>query len=84
MAGRPTEVVRRARKILLRLEKSHIDPSDAKQMEKIKAQPQMDIFAPPDEATQLLLEEIRRLKPEEMTPLQALQTLTDLKAHYGK
>ena len=84
MAGLPTEVVRRARKILLRLEKSHIDPSDAKQMEKIKAQPQMDIFAPPDEDTQLLLEEIRRLKPEEMTPLQALQTLTDLKAHYGK
>lgn len=84
MAGLPSEVVRRARRILLRLEKQQIDPSDSKIKEEIKARPQTDIFAPPDENTQLLLEEIRRLKPEEMTPLQALQVLTDLKNHYGK
>lgn len=84
MAGLPSEVVRRARKILLRLEKQQIDPSDSKHREELKAKPQMDIFAPPDEDTQLLLEEIKRLKPEEMTPLQALQTLTELKEHYGK
>ena len=84
MAGLPSEVVRRARKILLRLEKSHIDPSDAKQVEKMREQPQVDMFASPDEDTQLLLEELRRLNPEEMTPLQALQTLTELKAHYAK
>ena len=84
MAGLPSEVVRRARKILLRLEKQQIDPSDSKHKQELKAQPQVDIFAPPDEDTQLLLEEIKRLKPEEMTPLQALQTLTELKEHYGK
>ena len=79
-----TNVVRRARKILLRLEKQKIDPSDEAQNKKIKAQPQMDLFAPPDENTLLLKDEIRRLKPEEMTPMQALQRLMDLKENYGK
>ena len=32
----------------------------------------------------LLKDEIRRLKPEEMTPMQALQRLMDLKENYGK
>ena len=84
MAGLPPMVVRRARKILLRLEKQKIDPSDEAQNKKIKAQPQMDLFAPPDENTLLLKDEIRRLKPEEMTPMQALQRLMDLKENYGK
>ena len=84
MAGLPPMVVRRARKILLRLEKQKIDPSDEAQNKKIKAQPQMDLFAPPDENTLLLKDEIRRLKPEEMTPMQALQKLMDLKETYGK
>jgi DNA mismatch repair protein MutS len=84
MAGLPANVVRRARKILLRLEKQKIDPSDEAQNKKIKAQPQMDLFAPPDENTLLLKDEIRRLKPEEMTPMQALQRLMDLKENYGK
>jgi len=84
MAGLPPMVVRRARKILLRLEKQKIDPSDEAQNKKIKAQPQMDLFAPPDENTLLLKDEIRRLKPEEMTPMQALQRLMDLKETYGK
>lgn len=84
MAGLPSEVVRRARKILLRLEKQQIDPSDTKHREELKARPQTDIFAPPDEDAKLLLEEIRRINPEEMTPLKALEVLSELKAHYGK
>ncbi|MCQ2062034.1 MAG: DNA mismatch repair protein MutS [Fibrobacter sp.] len=84
MAGLPNNVVRRARKILLRLEKQKIDPSDEAQHKKIVAKPQMDLFAPPDENTQLLKDEIRRLKPEEMTPMQALQRLMELKENYGK
>lgn len=84
MAGLPSEVVRRARKILLRLEKQQIDPSDSKHREELKAKPQTDMFAPPDEDAKLLLEEIRRVNPEEMTPLKALEVLSELKAHYGK
>ena len=84
MAGLPNNVLRRARKILLRLEKHKIDPSDGATHKKLMEKPQVDLFAPPDESTQLLKEEIRRLKPEEMTPLQALQCLTELKENYGK
>lgn len=83
MAGLPNMVVRRARKILLRLEKQKIDPSDAATHKKVVEKPQVDLFAI-DESTQLLKEEVRRLKPEEMTPMQALQCLMDLKEHYGK
>ena len=82
MAGIPSEVVRRARRILLRLEKHQIDPSDAKQGKTETAKPQTDLFAAPDENTQLLLTELRKVKPEEMTPLQALQFLADLKQNY--
>ena len=84
MAGLPNNVLRRARKILLRLEKQKIDPSDGATHKKLMEKPQVDLFAPPDESTQLLKEEIRRLKPEEMTPIQALQCLMDLKENYGK
>ena len=84
MAGLPNNVVRRARKILLRLEKEKIDPSDGAVKKKQKDHPQIDMFAPPDENTQLLRDEIRRLKPEEMTPMQALQRLMELKENYGK
>ena len=84
MAGLPNNVLRRARKILLRLEKHKIDPSDGATHKKLMEKPQVDLFAPPDESTQLLKEEIRRLKPEEMTPLQALQCLMELKENYGK
>jgi DNA mismatch repair protein MutS len=76
--------VRRARKILLRLEKQKIDPSDEAIHKKIKEKPQMDLFAAPDESLTLLKQEISRLRPEEMTPLQALQRLTELKENYGK
>jgi DNA mismatch repair protein MutS len=84
MAGLPSTVVRRARKILLRLEKQKIDPSDEAIHKKIKDRPQMDLFAAPDESLTLLKQEICRLRPEEMTPLQALQRLTELKENYGK
>ncbi len=84
MAGLPSTVVRRARKILLRLEKQKIDPSDEAIHKKNKEKPQMDLFAAPDESLTLLKQEISRLRPEEMTPLQALQRLTELKENYGK
>jgi DNA mismatch repair protein MutS len=84
MAGLPSTVVRRARKILLRLEKQKIDPSDEAIHKKNKEKPQMDLFAAPDESLTLLKQEICRLRPEEMTPLQALQRLTELKENYGK
>lgn len=84
MAGLPSAVVRRARRILLRLEKQKIDPSDSKKQQELKEHPQMEMFAPPDECSKLLKEELSRLSLEEMTPLQALQKLCELKEAYCK
>lgn len=84
MAGLPSNVVRRARRILHRLEKQKIDPSDAKVEREIKAKPQVDLFAPADESAKLLKEELARINPEEMTPMQALQKLSELKDAYCK
>lgn len=82
MAGLPAEVVRRARRILLRLEKHQIDPSDRSQTEVVRQKPQTDLFGAPDEDSSLVLAELRKVKPESMTPLQALTFLTELKAHF--
>jgi len=82
MAGLPPEVVRRARRILLRLEKHQIDPSDRTQTALVRQKPQTDLFGAPDEDTSLVISELRKARPEEMTPLQALTFLTELKGHF--
>lgn len=84
MAGLPSTVVRRARRILHRLEKQKIDPSDSRKLQELKDNPQIEMFAPPDESSKLLKEELSRISPEEMTPLQALQKLCELKEAYCK
>jgi DNA mismatch repair protein MutS len=74
MAGVPEDVVRRAKRILLRLEKEKIDPSDSAHKPK---EAQLSFFEPPpiSENTELLLKELRAANPDEMTPMQALQLL---------
>jgi DNA mismatch repair protein MutS len=78
MAGVPSEVVQRAKRILLRLEKEKIDPSD--NAHKPKAA-QLSFFEPPptSEDTELLLKELKAANPDEMTPMQALQFLGKIK-----
>jgi len=80
MAGVPEEVVRRAKRILLRLEKEKIDPSDDAHKPKTV---QLSFFEPPpiDENTELLIKELRTANPEEMTPIQALQFLSKMKEY---
>jgi len=78
MAGVPSEVVQRAKRILLRLEKEKIDPSD--NAHKPKAT-QLSFFEPPpiSEDTELLLKELKAANPDEMTPMQALQFLEKIR-----
>ena len=80
MAGVPGEVVQRAKRILLRLEKEKIDPSDQTHKQK---DTQLSFFEPPpsDEDTELLLKELRSANPEEMTPIQALTFLSQIKKY---
>jgi DNA mismatch repair protein MutS len=78
MAGVPDDVVRRAKRILLRLEKEKIDPSDSAHKPK---EAQLSFFEPPpiNENTELLLKDLRAANPNEMTPIQALQFLSKMK-----
>ncbi len=81
MAGVPDDVVRRAKRILLRLEKEKIDPSDGAHKPK---EAQLSFFEPPpmSENTELLLKELKAVNPEEMTPIQALQFLGKIRENY--
>ena len=83
MAGVPEEVVQRAKRILLRLEKEKIDPSDSVHKQK---DAQLSFFEPPpiNENTELLLKDLRAANPNEMTPIQALQFLSRIKENYQK
>jgi len=81
MAGVPEDVVQRAKRILLRLEKEKIDPSDNVHKPK---DAQLSFFEPPpiSENTELLLKDLRAANPDEMTPIQALQFLSRIKENY--
>jgi len=80
MAGVPEDVVRRAKRILLRLEKEKIDPSDKAHKQK---ETQLSFFEPLplSENAELLLKELRAANPDEMTPIQALQFLGKIKEY---
>lgn len=81
MAGLPKDVILRAKRILLRLEKEKIDPSDKKTKEA-----QLSFFEPlpQDENMELLLKELKAINTDEITPLQALQFLNEIKNNYIK
>jgi len=80
MAGVPTEVIYRAKRILHRLEESRIDPSDHAFV--AEQPPQQDLFSARSEEEELLLKEIRDVDVDSMTPLQALNFLGEIKKHY--
>ncbi|MFP4177042.1 MAG: DNA mismatch repair protein MutS [Candidatus Brocadiia bacterium] len=81
LAGVPDDVVDRAREILEHLEKNAIGPDDkptfAPEREDVpeSKQVQMPLFRPMDAE---IREELLELNPNEMTPIEALQTLTEV------
>jgi DNA mismatch repair protein MutS len=79
MAGLPEEVTERAKKILRNLEESELSVySSGKQLKGRIPPPdiQMTLFEMKDDR---LREDIRKLDVENMTPMEALQQLADLK-----
>jgi DNA mismatch repair protein MutS len=80
MAGVPQEVIVRAKKILHRLESHRTDPSDDNF--KRSQKPQRDLFEAPDENHILLVNEVSKINPDELTPIQALNFLSSLKKNY--
>jgi len=71
LAGVPAPVLARAAQIL-----DELPGEAAKTPPRAEAQPQLELFAPPDR----LKTALAALRPDEMTPLQALNALAELKS----
>jgi len=81
LAGVPKEVVDRARQILTELEAAHLDPSGKPRIAPATPGPsvrtvQLTLF---EGAGSALVEELKRLDLDRMTPLEALAKLKELK-----
>lgn len=83
MAGLPKNVIVRAKKILHRLEKGQ---SNISVIEEEPVKTQHDLFSGPSmtEDELLALEELKRKDINSMSPLDALNFLSELKTHYIK
>ena len=82
IAGVPADVIARAREILQNLEKGEFDeigmPRIARGKNNAKqANPQLNLFA---ESEDVILDELRRIDISSMTPLDALNKLSELKS----
>jgi DNA mismatch repair protein MutS len=87
LAGLPETVIRRAREILANLDATELDESgvprfsqpvdgDLQDRSRIDSQPQIPLFQPPPHP---VLTELRMLDPMNMTPMEALSKLEELK-----
>ncbi|MCL4110823.1 UNVERIFIED_CONTAM: hypothetical protein GTU68_039936 [Idotea baltica] len=84
LAGVPNPVISRARVILDTLEQNHLDDTGKPQVPKRPRktdQQQMSLFEPEEHP---VLDEIRKLSIDEMTPLAALQELNRIKSELGE
>lgn len=81
MAGLPDEITERAKKILKNLEATGLSARGGELKEpRMSGEIQMTLFELKDD---VLREELRKLDPERMTPLEALQKLVELKKKSG-
>jgi DNA mismatch repair protein MutS len=80
LAGLPRAVIDRAREILANLEANELDvlgrPKLARHLPARKKEKQPTLF---EAANQMVIEELRQLDPEDLTPDQALEVLRRLK-----
>jgi DNA mismatch repair protein MutS len=86
LAGLPVSVVARAQEILANLERTEFDREGRPRIAHSEAPPppgggrQLALFSGPDEA---VLDELRRLDPDTLSPLQALSLLAEIKRRLG-
>jgi DNA mismatch repair protein MutS len=86
LAGVPAEVIARAKEILANLEKNELDPQGravfARKGKGAAHPAQLGLFGgetPPDPKASEILDALRRLEPERLSPLEALTLLFDWK-----
>ncbi len=76
LAGIPTQVLKRAKKILAELETGELSSSKPTEIAPAPVSYQLSIFSPKDN---LITEELKKLNLEELTPIEALNKLNELK-----
>ena len=83
LAGMPPSLIRRAREILVNLEKTEFDIEGRPRVghgsennQEKQAGRQLPLFG---DAAERVIAQLRRVAPDEMTPIEALQFLTELK-----
>lgn len=82
LAGIPVEVIQQAKQILFQIENQEIHhlpgvaTTDAEKKETLKDQVQLDLFCQPE---QWIIEKLKQMDISEMTPLEALNCLNELK-----
>jgi DNA mismatch repair protein MutS len=87
LAGLPSKVIERAKEVLFNLEKGELDASGMPKIATTKKpasrpqlSPQLALFDPPDPVRS----ELKRLKVDELTPVEALNVLDELKRKVEK
>jgi len=87
LAGLPSKVIERAKEVLFNLEKGELDASGMpkiattkKPVSRLQLSPQLALFDPPDPVRS----ELKRLKVDELSPLEALNILDKLKRKVEK
>ncbi|MCK6527468.1 DNA mismatch repair protein MutS [Myxococcota bacterium] len=85
LAGLPTEVLERAREVLANLERDSLDEVGGPRFargrgEARRSASQLDLFG---SRADLLRRELERMRPDEMTPMQALAALSELRRAAG-
>ncbi len=86
LAGLPDEVIARAREVLANLEAAELDAVGQPRLARVRrnalraATGQLDLFATAAEAPDPLVVRLGEIDTERMTPIDALQVLTDLAA----
>lgn len=89
LAGLPEEIIKRAREILFNLERQELDEQGRPRLAyHLNHQNKSQLLLFPEDRERLKLEEIREriksLEPEKLTPLQALQIITELREEIKK
>lgn len=86
LAGLPSEVIQRAKKILTELEQATLTPEGKPKLtakslsgEKTTAETQLSFFTPQNLSIHPVVEELKQVEVEKMTPLEALNFLSQLK-----
>ena len=74
LAGMPFAVIKRSEEMLIKLEDMRNAKEPAPPVKKRRTDNQLPLFESP------IIEELRRVNPNQLTPLQALQILSDLQA----